>query len=118
MPIHPIIDPAAVEGDAPGGLGSGVRGRNSIGEAEGVLGGTDPVLFQPVGAYGMSNNQGLVGVSKGDGHGVLGRNNSTLNAANAPEGPLDLNIKAGVWGENLGGGYGVRGASIGPLGSV
>jgi hypothetical protein len=118
MPIHPIIDPAAVEGDAPGGLGSGVRGRNSIGEAEGVLGGTDPVLFGPVGAYGMSKNQGVVGVSTGDGHGVLGRNNSTLNPANAPDGPLDLNIKAGVWGDNLGGGYGVRGTSIGPLGSI
>ena len=76
MPIHPIIDPAAVEGDAPGGLGSGVRGRNSIGEAEGVLGGTDPVLFQPVGVYGMSSNQGVVGLSKGDGAGVLGSNNS------------------------------------------
>jgi hypothetical protein len=69
----PIINPAAVEGDAPNGLGCGVRGRNPIGEAEGVLAGTDPVVFQPVGVYGISNNQGVVGRCNGPtGVGVLG----------------------------------------------
>jgi hypothetical protein len=118
MAIHPIIDPAAVEGDAPGGLGSGVRGKNPIGAAEGVLGGTDPVLFQPVGAYGMSNNQGVVGSSKGStGAGVFGsasQNGSNFDPATGGTGVLGTGY-VGVRGETTTG-VAVLGRLFGPNG--
>src|SRR5262245_50358239 len=107
-----IIDPANVEGDAPNGLGCGVRGRNQIGEAEGVLAGTDPVAFQPVGAYGKSNNNGVVGLSKGPtGVGVLGfgqgqgtgvAGNTALGAGTGVQGHTSTGI--GVLGDSNGSG--------------
>jgi hypothetical protein len=78
MPKHPIVDPAGFEADAPGGIGVGVRGKNSIGEAVGELGGTG--ISGPAGVVGVSNNEGVDGFSKGPvGVGVLGSANQTGN---------------------------------------
>src|SRR5262245_40293851 len=105
-PLGPPIDPAAVEGDAPNGLGVGVRGRNPIGNAEGALVGTDPALFKPVGAYGVSDNQGVVGLSKGPlGAGVFGSANqsgSNLDPATGGTGVLGSGY-IGVRGETQAG---------------
>jgi hypothetical protein len=110
--------------------------------AIGFLAGKNPFVEDlPMGAWGQSDHTGVAGITNkangvgvfggsiggvaigvtgesGDAHGVFGGNNSTLNPRDAPGGPLDLNIKAGVWGDNRGGGYGVRGTSIGPQGTV
>src|SRR5262245_17490194 len=130
-----------VSGESDGGTAVLGKSKSGVGVAEGFLGGKNPFVDQPLGVFGRSDHTGVVGIANkangsgvyggstggiaigvmgesGDAHGVFGKNNSALNTRDAPGGPMDLNIKAAVWGDNLGGGYGVRGTSIGPLGTV
>jgi hypothetical protein len=100
--------------NAPGvNRGAGVKGFGAIG----VVG-----FGTIIGVKGLDNSGsnaiGVWGESQKS-LGVFGLSHDTaLSPGNAPGGFGDVNIQAGVWGNNQGAGYGLRGTSTGEQGSV
>jgi len=108
--------------------GTGLRGVTQSSANFGVFGSNDSSAAPTgggaggAGVFGLTHSPGGAGVFGSNladkGVGRFGFCKGALNPRDAPGGPTDLKIRAGVWGDNQGGGYGVRGTSFGPQGST
>ena len=98
--------------------GTGLRGVTQSSANFGVFGSNDSSAAPTgggaggAGVFGLTHSPGGAGVFGSNladkGVGTFGFCKGALNPRDAPGGPTDLNIGAGVWGDNEGGGYGVR----------
>jgi hypothetical protein len=69
----PLQSTSGVEGDAPVAESAGVRGKNDFIKATGFLAGTNPFHTEAVGAYGESDQYGVLGIARTpSGIGVFG----------------------------------------------
>jgi hypothetical protein len=119
-------DKSGVFGFSPNGVG--LRGITQSSAKLGIFGSNDSTKPPTgggaggAGVFGLTHSPGGAGVFGSNladkGVGVFGICNGPLNQGSAPGAAFDLDIQAGVWGDNEGGGYGVRGTSMGAQGTV